>query len=84
MAKRNAVNTATSNPQKTNNGSPEAKPARYVVVRDGYRVSDKEYETPTDPVCIAEIGFWNRVAKNHSHGEKVAAVPYDSKRHRVW
>lgn len=85
MAKRKKdSNTATSEPQKTSNGSAEAKPARYVVVRDGYRVSDKEYETPTDAVCVAEVAFWNSVAKNHSYGEKVEAVQYDSKKHRVW
>ncbi len=56
----------------------------YVVVRDGYRVSDKEYNDPNDPVAVAEKEFWTRVAKNHSYGEPVAIVQYDSKLHRVW
>lgn len=71
--------------QKVNNGkTAEEKPIRYVVVREGYRVSDRDYETPLDPVCVAEVDFWTRVAQNHSYGEKVEAVEYDSKRHRVW
>ena len=85
MGKRNKSDkTATSEPQQTNNGITEETPACYVVVREGYRVSDKEYESPTDPLCIAEAQFWTKVAKNHSYGEKVEAVHYDSKKHRVW
>lgn len=85
MGKRNKSDkTATSAPQQTNTGTAEAKPARYVVVREGYRVSDKEYDAPTDPVCVAEVQFWTKVAKNHSYGEKVEAVQYDSKKHRTW
>lgn len=76
--------TATPQPQATNTGKTEAKPVRYVVVREGYRVSDKEYETPTDPACVSEVQFWTKVAQNHSYGEKVEAVQYDSKKHRVW
>lgn len=62
----------------------EAKPVRYVVVRDGHRVSDKEYDSPSDPLCVAEIKFWSGIVKGHSHKEKVEAVQYDSKKHRVW
>lgn len=75
---------ATPPPQTATTGQPEAKPVRYVVVRDGHRVSDKEYDSPTDPACVVEIEFWRGVAKKASYGEKVEAVPYDSKRHRVW
>ncbi|HOS16714.1 MAG TPA: hypothetical protein PKX15_06885 [Bacteroidales bacterium] len=60
------------------------KDVKYVVVREGHRVSDKEYDSATDPVCIEEVNFWTKVAKNHSYGEKVEVVPYDSKKHRVW
>ena len=71
--------------QQVNNGETfEARPIRYVVVREGIRVSDKEYEFPTDTKCIGEVQFWTRVAQNHSHGEKVEVVPYDSRKHRVW
>ncbi len=83
MANKN-TNETTSEPQRTINGSPEEMSNRYVVVREGYRVSAKEYETPDDPACVSEIEFWDRVAQNHSYGERVEAVLYDSKRHRVW
>lgn len=57
---------------------------KYVVLRAGVRVSDKEYTTPSDVSCKEEIEFWTRVAKNTSYGEKVEAVLYDAKKHRVW
>lgn len=70
--------------QTATTGKTEARPVRYVVVRDGHRVSDKEYDSPTDPICLAEISFWSAVSKGKSSNEKVLAVPYDSKKHRVW
>ena len=75
---------ATPAPQQATDGGTETKPTLFVVVRDGYRVSDREYNDPADPVAVAEQDFWTRVAKNHSHGEPVAIVKYDSKKHRVW
>ena len=84
MSIKPRTKTGTPVPQQATNGTTEAKPIRYVVVRDGHRVSDKEYELPTDAKCLAEIQFWSGVSKRQSHGEKVEAVPYDSKRHRVW
>jgi hypothetical protein len=57
---------------------------RYVVTRDGYRVSDKEYSTTSDKSALDELKFWNKVSKNHSWGEKVEIVQYDPKKHRVW
>jgi len=62
----------------------EAKPTKFVVVRDGYRVSEKEYETADAEVAVAEKEFWTRIANVHSHGEPVAIVQYESKKHRVW
>ena len=62
----------------------EQKPIKFVVVREGYRVSDKEYVTADDPVAISEQEFWTRVANTHSHGEPVQIVQFDSKKHRVW
>jgi hypothetical protein len=85
MGKRNTSDKmATSEPQQTMNGNIEENPACYVVVREGHRVSDKEYAEPTDPSCVAEVQFWTKVARNHSYGEKVEVVQYDSKEHRVW
>jgi hypothetical protein len=63
---------------------PESKPPTYVVVRDGFRVSDKEYSTQTDPEAIIERDFWNNVATKHSYKEKVEIVQYESKKHRIW
>jgi uncharacterized protein (DUF2267 family) len=74
---------ASAAPQVKPEGK-EAKPAKFVVVRDGYRVSDKEYATANDEVAINERDFWTRVANNASYGEPVAIVQYDSKKHRVW
>ena len=73
--------SAPSNPQPTTSGKPEARTIKFVIVRDGYRVSEKEYDSPTDPVCVAEIAFWRNVSNNSSHGEKVEAVQFDSKKH---
>jgi hypothetical protein len=57
---------------------------RYVVVRDGYRVSDTEYNSSGDPDAIAEAEFWDRVATRHSWGERVDIVEYNNKYHRVY
>jgi len=62
----------------------DAKPVTFVVVRDGYRVSDKVYSTQDDTAALAEYAFWKKVATKHSYGEPVAIVPFDSKKHRVW
>jgi hypothetical protein len=56
----------------------------YVVVRDGYRVEDREYDDPNDPAALSTKEFWTRVSKNYSWGEKVLIVPYNPKIHRVW
>jgi hypothetical protein len=60
------------------------KSKTYVVVREGYRVSDKEYETSDDPECIAEAEFWQNVSKKHSYNEKIEIVPYNSEKHRIF
>lgn len=62
----------------------ESKLTKYVVLRAGVRVSDREYDVPNDPICEDEIKFWQKVSDNHSYGEKVEVMMYDSKKHRVW
>jgi len=84
MAKPSDSILAPSISQMATVGNPEAKPVKYVVVRDGHRVSDMEYDSPTDSFCLAEIKFWSGVSEGRSYGEKVEAVQYDSKKHRVW
>lgn len=59
-------------------------PSRFVVVRGGLRVSDKEYIAPNEPAAIAEKEFWQRVVRRWPDGTKVEIVPFDKKRHRVW
>jgi hypothetical protein len=75
--------SAPQSPQSATSGKPE-RPAKFVVIRDGHRVSDREYDSAADPACVAEIAFWSKISKSSSHGEKVEAVPYDSKKHRVF
>ena len=62
----------------------ETKEPRYVVVREGHRVSPNEYSDPKDPKAIQEMSFWRRIANKHSWGEPVEIVVYDNKLHRVW
>lgn len=57
---------------------------RYVVLRDGYRVSDREYFSIEDESALIEQAFWGRIAKFFSWGEKVEIVEYDSRKHRTW
>ena len=86
MGKKKQVQTEASPeptaPQVTE--ETEQKSIKYVVLRDGFRVEDTEYDTPDDPVAIATLEFWTRVSQNHSWGEKTEIVQYDSKKHRVW
>ena len=57
---------------------------RYVVVRGGNRVSDKEYQTPDEPRALEEKNFWQRVINRHPDGTKVQIVEFDKKLHRIW
>jgi hypothetical protein len=84
MAKTAKTETTVTPATSVNNI--DNKPARitYVVVRDGFRVEDREYETPDDPAAVDTKDFWTRVSKNFSWGEKVDIVQYESKKHRVW
>ena len=83
-AKTDAVPTPTpaSTISVEQDWEPGQPPDLYVVVRDGFRVSDKEYTTPGNPKAIEEKDFWIRVAKDD--GTKVYIVKYDKKKHRTW
>lgn len=63
--------------------SPSGRIITYVVVRNGLRVSDREYGDPNDPAAISERDFWDRVEKK-DFGKPVEIVQYDPKKHRVW
>ena len=83
--KKLETNLAALESQLVNNGKNlEEKPSTYVVVRDGLRVSDREYETIDDPYAILEKDFWTLISNKHSYGEPVEIVLYESKKHRIW
>jgi len=87
MAKRKTdpANPAAPEPQRVTDGkTSEAKPVKYVVLRAGFRVSDREYSDPNDPACQSELEFWSKVERYHSYGAPVVTVQYDPKKHRVW
>lgn len=85
MAKRKKIEKAAPEPQQvTDGGTVEAKPVKYVVLRAGYRVSDKEYSDSNDPACVSELEFWTKVERFNSHGAPVETVVFDPKKHRVW
>lgn len=74
-----APQVTTDNQEQTSE-----KKIRYVVIRDGYRVSDKEYDSPEDIEARQELEFWKLVETNHSWGAPVKIVLFDNKLHRVW
>lgn len=76
--------TATLEPQQANYGITEERLPSYVVVREGFRVSDREYPSADDPAAESEADFWHMVAQKHSYGEPVQIVQYESKKHRIW
>lgn len=57
---------------------------RYVVVRDGFRVSDKDYFDKNDPKLISEKDFWKRVVNKFPDGTRVEITEYDKRKHRIW
>ena len=64
--------------------SPGESLPRYVVVRDGLRVSDKDYPKADEPRAISEKDFWKKVVERWPDGTKVEIVQYDKKKHRIW
>ena len=64
--------------------SPGESLPRYVVIRGGLRVSDKDYPRSDEPRAIAEKDFWQTVVERWPDGTKVEIVLYDKKKHRVW
>ena len=81
MAKTKINQSEVSSVSKTET---ETREPKYVVVRDGFRVEEKEYDSPDDPVAIATVEFWTKVSRNHSWGEKVEIAQYDPRKHRIW
>jgi len=84
MKKQNINQLPVTSVQTPAPKSIDADPIGFVVVRDGHRVSDREYNVPNDPDAVAEQDFWYNIANKHSYGESVEIVQYESKKHRVW
>ena len=70
--------------QQELNWTPGESLPRYVVVRGGLRVSDKDYPKPDEPRAIAERDFWQKVVNRYPDGTKIEIVQYDKKKHRIW
>ena len=81
---KNKKEVVAESENKGNSGN-ENNNQKYVVLRNGIRVSDVEYDDANDPAAISERDFWNTVVTNWSkHEPPVLIVPYDNKKHRVW
>jgi len=64
--------------------TPGQASTRYVVVRGGLRVSDKDYSNPDEQRALDEKTFWQKVVKRWPDGTKVEIVQFDKKKHRIW
>jgi hypothetical protein len=60
----------------------DTKNKKYVVVRSGLRVSDLEYDTPSDATTEAE--HWKSIIKRWPDGSLIEVVEKDEKKHRVY
>ncbi len=54
----------------------------YVVLRDGIRVSEKEYVTKSD--AKDELSYWNKLLERWPDGTKVEIVEKKPRKHRVY
>ena len=64
--------------------SPSEGTLKYVVTRNGIRVSDKEYASDNEDAIIDEFTFWKNVVSKFPDGTKIQIVQYDKKKHRIW
>jgi len=85
MAKqqKKVVPDVVPNPVITN-VSEEQSEQKYVVIRGGHRVSDREYSSVDDPSAQLERQFWQKVIARHPDGTKMEIVPFNKKIHRIW
>lgn len=58
------------------------KNKKYIVVRGGLRVSDQEYDDPSD--AKDELQHWKSIVKRWPDGSLVEVVEKDDKKHRIW
>lgn len=65
---------------KQDNGTYSKK--KYVVIRSGVRVSDREYDNVND--ATEEVEHWQRILQNWPDGSKITVEEYNDKKHRVY
>jgi hypothetical protein len=59
-----------------------ASKKKYVVIRSGIRVSEREYDSITD--AAEEVGHWQRIIKQWPDGSKITVEEYNDKKHRIY
>lgn len=58
------------------------KSKKYVVIRDGHRVSDVEYTNLSD--ASTECAFWNRLVRTWDLSSKVEILEKNDRLHRIF
>ena len=59
-----------------------ASKKKYVVIRSGIRVSDREYDDVND--ATEEVEHWQRILKTWPDGTKITVEEYNDKKHRIY
>jgi hypothetical protein len=67
---------------QTNTQTLSNKQQKYVVTRNGYRVSDNEYINIDD--AQNEHSYWKKIIKKWPDGSKILIEEYNDKKHRVF
>jgi hypothetical protein len=65
---------------KQDNGTASNK--KYVVIRSGIRVSEREYDNVVD--ATEEVEHWQRILNQWPDGTKVTVEEYNDKKHRIY
>lgn len=68
------------NKTETSESADSLRIDKFVVVRNGVRVSDADYLDAKDNKAVDEMNFWKRVAPD----EVVEIVLYNKRKHRIW
>lgn len=59
-----------------------ASKKKYVVIRSGIRVSEREYDNIND--ATEEVKHWQGILQNWPDGTKITVEEYNDKKHRVY
>jgi hypothetical protein len=59
-----------------------ASKKKYVVIRSGIRVSDREYDDIND--ATEEVEHWQRILQTWPDGTKITVEEYNDKKHRIY